>query len=81
MRNKTKIAVGILFLIIVLLAWSPWITESYVKEELKREEMFVSMYSGENENLPFTIKWFPFGRLAYSYNDVIWVVTFYGGVL
>ena len=56
MRNKTKIAVGILFLIIVLLAWSPWITESYVKEELKREEMFVSMYSGENENLPFTIK-------------------------
>ena len=37
MKNNIKITICIVLILIILLAWSPWLTDNYVKNKIVKE--------------------------------------------
>ncbi len=84
MKIKRHLIV-IIILIIVLLAWSPWITEEYainkVTEKLGGPDAYFGGYLNVTVgNIPWNVAWFPFARGVYYPAEAVWFVTFYGQV-
>lgn len=87
MKRKTKIFLTIVILVLILLAWTPWITNKYainkVIEKLGGDEIQLS-YLGKNmpiKDIPKKITWFPFARFVTFPSEAGWFVTFYGSII
>ena len=82
-RGKTILTI---VSILILLAWSPWITDDYainkVVEKLGGPETRFN-YLGQDmavKDIPKVVSWFPFGRYVYFPSEAGWFVIFYGNV-
>ena len=87
MKNKTKIILAIIILVLILLAWAPWITDSYainkVTKKLGGNDAKFN-YLGEEmtiKEVPKNVGWFPFGRSVGFPSEAVWFVTFYGDAI
>lgn len=68
------------FVVVFLLAWSPWLREEDVKKRVARNANFME----QHQKLDFTVEihvfWIPFGRLVTTIEGA-WFVTFWGRVI
>ena len=87
MKRKNKIILSIIILVLILLAWAPWITDDYaikkITEKLGGSEAYFN-YLGENtkiNEIPKYVKWLPFTKAVYFPSEAVFFVTFYGDVI
>ena len=87
MERKTKIVIGIVFVIALLLAWAPWISNEYaiskVTEKIGGSDA-TFFYLDKNipvKDIPKEVIWFPFVRYVVFPSEAGWFVTFYGSVI
>lgn len=84
MKIKTAV-IALALLIILLLAWAPWLTEEYVKAKLQTNPTFVGWHGGV-ENIDSVLKYntgitrVPFGAVATTYEGM-YCVAFWGEVI
>jgi len=81
MKRNTKIILILAIVLLLLLAWAPWITDDYARNKVMLDSQFIKIHglgSGQ-ENPEITVGWFPFGRWITTY-DASWFVSFYGSV-
>lgn len=87
MRNKTKNIILLVILIILVLAWAPWVTDNYAIDKVTKKLGGPDAkfnYLGESKStkdIPKSIKWFPFGKLVYFPSEAVWFITFYGDII
>ena len=87
MKNKTKFILVITILLLILLAWAPWISDDYainkVTEKLNGPDARFN-YLGEEKKISeipkYTIR-FPFVKAVYFPSEAVFFVTFCGGVI
>lgn len=83
MKQKIKISTAALVLILVLLAWAPWIDNQAIHDKVFQERAHMDgTVDKETGELicEYNVGWFPFGRYAASCEGG-YVVTFWGQVL
>jgi len=83
MKNKTKIIVIIVLLIFLLLAWSPWMNNQAIHDQILQEKARIDgTIDRETGELicDYNVMWFPFGRYVASCEGG-YFVTFYGKIL
>lgn len=83
-RLFTLLAISVLVLLVM---WAPWITDEFATNQV------IGMlggpdarfdYLGENvavKDIPKNVVWMPFVRAVYFPSEVVWFVTFYGGIV
>jgi len=50
MKNKTKVILIAIILVVLLLAWAPWITNEYALNKVKANSNFMSQHSPGIDN-------------------------------
>lgn len=82
MKQKTKSFIPILSTILILLAWSPWLTDDYIKSKVKEDENFIRQHieNLQQQNPDIYVAWIPFGRLVSTYEGN-WIIAFYGKII
>jgi len=87
MKKSTIIIITICVLILIILAWSPWITKDNALNKVvnKLGGMDATFnYLGQStqiKDIPKYVLWFPFVKGVYFENEAVWFVTFYGSVI
>ena len=87
MKKRNLACILVVIIILLTLAWSPWITKSYAENkviEMLGGENAVFHYLGEDKKIseiPKYVLWLPFARGVYFENESVWFVWFWGGVL
>jgi len=86
-KPKTKIAIVLALFVAFMLAWAPWITDSYavskVVEKLGGPETRFN-YLGQDmavKDVPTEVHWLPFCRYVTFPSEAGWFVTFWGSVI
>ena len=87
MKSKKRVFLAITFFVVLLLAWAPWITDSYavgrVIEKLGGPEARFN-YLGEEmavKDAPTEVHWLPFCRFVTFPSEGGWFVTFWGAIV
>ena len=87
MKSKNRIALIITLLVVLLLAWAPWITDNYaiskVVEKLGGPDARFN-YLGQEmavKDVPTEVHWLPFCRFVTFPGEAGWFVTFWGSVV
>ena len=83
MKTRIKIVIIVISLILLILAWAPWVTSEYAVSKVVEklggpDAQFYHL--GETlavKDVPREITWFPFGRYI-TFPGQGWFVTFYG---
>lgn len=84
MKKSTKITLFIILLIVLLLAWSPWITKSYAEKKVIEKlggSNATFNYLGETKRISEIPKYtltLPFVKAVYFPSEAVWFVTFWG---
>ncbi len=87
MKKSKKIALIVLILVILLLAWSPWITKSYAEKKVTEKlggPNATFNYLGESKKISEIPKYtltLPFVKAVYFPSEAVWFVTFWGQAL
>lgn len=87
MKKKNKIILLISSLILILLAWAPWISNNYainkVIEDFGGSDKAFTDFHGAKTigEAKFVVSLFPFGRSVSVPSEAVWFVTFYGDVI
>lgn len=72
---------AIIFLILLIFAWAPWLTYERVVNTLAQDETFIHAHAHDNKinnaddvKRIATVWWMPFGRFALTYEAsfVVW---------
>ncbi len=83
MNKNKKVIWTIIALIILLLAWAPWMNSAELHDKVFEEKAStdgtIDRETGEVV-CDYTIRWFPFGRSVGSCESVYYV-TFYGQII
>ncbi len=77
MKTKNKILLGLLILGILLLAWSPWLNNQKIHDQVFQEK---AQKDGSFNICDYTVKWIPFGRWVASCEGG-YIVTFWGEIV
>ena len=80
MENKTKAITIVAILLIVVLAWAPWISDEYVLNKVKANSNFKSQHPSGIENSEINVFWLPFGKGVATYEG-LWYIPFFGFVI
>lgn len=86
LKRNAIIAIGLISCILLLM-WSPWITDAYAVDRVVEhlgDNDAKFRHLGEYlrvEDIPKTVVWYPFVIAVYFPSEAVWFVTFYGGII
>lgn len=80
METKTKLILAIGIILLLLLAWAPWITKEYALNKVRSNSNFINQHPDGIQDFEINVFWLPFGKGVTTYEG-LWYVSFFGMVL
>ena len=69
MKQKIKIAIAALVLLLILLAWAPWLDDQAIHDKIFQERAHIDGTIDKQTGeliCDYSVGWFPFGRYVAS---------------
>ena len=69
MKQKTKIVIAAIVLLLLLLAWAPWLDDQAIRDKVFQERAHIDGTIDKETGkiiCDYNVEWFPFGRYVAS---------------
>lgn len=80
MKTNIKSILVIGIILILLLAWAPWITKEYALNKVKSNSNFMNQHPNGIQDFEINVFWLPFGKAVTTYEG-LWYVSFFSMII